>query len=319
MIKLVWLLVLVTGTVWYFGCAARLPTEGVPEPGTYRVPLRFGGWKRSYLVHVPRQYDPTRTYALVVVLHGAFSTARQMEQHSGFSTLADREGFIVVYPNGIGLFGWFQHWNSGHCCGRARRDNIDDVAFVATALEQVSQTLTVDRRRVYMVGNSNGGMLTYRFAAERSGLVAAIAAVSATVGGQPGDGDPAWRIPPPQLPVPVLALHGRTDEVVAYAGGLGKRRPGKRSDVSVAESVGLWVDRNGCDAEPVAERLRQGRVLRQTWSGGTCRAEVVLYTLEQWGHVWPGRHFTRKLEPGDTLLNFDAAAVVWEFFRRHRR
>ena len=91
-----------------------------------------------------------------------------MEKFSGFSALADREKFLVLYPDGMGLFGYLQHWNAGHCCGKAAKDKVDDVGFIAAAIEDVCDHLRVDRSRIYMLGFSNGGMMAYRFAAEKT-------------------------------------------------------------------------------------------------------------------------------------------------------
>jgi len=80
-----------------------------------------------------------------------------MENWSGWSQLADREGFIVIYPEGIGLLGFLQHWNAGHCCGKAAEDDWDDVAFIEAAINGVSIQYEIDKHRIYMVGFSNGG------------------------------------------------------------------------------------------------------------------------------------------------------------------
>lgn len=101
-------------------------------PGTHKVLVdqRVSGVRRSYFVHVPAGSDGTTPLPVVLALHGAFSTARKFKRESGLSRLADREGFLVVYPQGIGLGDLFRHWNSGHCCGKARKMNLDDVGFV---------------------------------------------------------------------------------------------------------------------------------------------------------------------------------------------
>ncbi len=100
-------------------CTASLPKDVPPGPKTYKnkVAMRVMLSRRSYMVHIPPNLDPLRPLPLVVAIHGAFETAKDMEKRSGFSNLADKEGFVVVYPNGIGLFGLLQHWNAGHCCG----------------------------------------------------------------------------------------------------------------------------------------------------------------------------------------------------------
>jgi len=245
-----------------------------------------------------------------VALHGAFSTARKFERESGLSLLADREGFLVVYPQGIGLGDLFRHWNSGHCCGKARKLNLDDVGFALAAVDDVARRNPVDRTRLYVVGHSNGGMLAYRIAAERPELVAALAVASATIGGIPSADEPEWTVPRPKHPVPVLALHGRADDNVPYEGGRASQSRGKSSTISVARSIGLWVDANGCDPDPQVELTNGGLVERQSWSGCGDDSEVVLYSLDGWGHEWPEE---------DALGGFDASATIWKFFERHRR
>ena len=86
-------------------------------PATYRerMDLFTGGFQRSYRVHIPSGYYGISALPLVVVIHGAFDTARGIEKFSAFSKLADREHFIVLYPEGTGIFGCLQHWNAGHC------------------------------------------------------------------------------------------------------------------------------------------------------------------------------------------------------------
>ena len=145
------------------GCTTSLPKKHIVGPKTYKnkVDIRISGFRRTYLVHIPPDYNPQNPLPLVVVIHGAFDTAKGMEKFSGFSDLADREGFVVLYPNGMGILGFLQHWNAGHCCGKAANDNLDDVGFVAATIEDVSARLAIDRSRVYMVGFSNGGMLIY--------------------------------------------------------------------------------------------------------------------------------------------------------------
>jgi polyhydroxybutyrate depolymerase len=107
------------------GCATSLSKDHVEGGNTYKnaVDLRINGFRRTYLVHIPSGYKPETPLPLVVVIHGAFDTAEGMEKFSRFSQLADREGFMVLYPNGMGILGFLQHWNAGHCCGKAADDH----------------------------------------------------------------------------------------------------------------------------------------------------------------------------------------------------
>ncbi len=303
------------------GCTATLPKDHITGPKTYKgtVDVRIHGFRRTYLVHVPPGYRPETPVPLVVVLHGAFDTADGMEISSGFSLLADRDRFIVLYPNGMGILGFLQHWNAGHCCGKAASDQLDDVGFVAAAIEDVSSRFNVDRDRVYMVGFSNGGMLAYRFAAERGDLLAAAAPLAASIGGKPSGEAPEWRIPDPVRPIPILVFHGLSDDHVPYAGGASRARGGSRTYWSVEESVNFWVTRNGCDPQGASHSLKDGSVQMKSWGGCNDNADVALYLIKDWGHVWPGKHFTAALSEGDPLRNLDAAEIIWDFFQSHPR
>jgi len=303
------------------GCATSLPKDHVEGGKTYKnaVEIRINGFRRTYLVHIPSGYKPETPLPLVVVIHGAFDTAEGMEKISRFSQLADREGFVVLYPDGMGILGFLQHWNAGHCCGKAASDNLDDVGFVAATIEDVCGRFKIDRDRIYMAGFSNGGMLTYRFASERGDLLAAAAPMAASIGGRPSEDLPEWRIPEPVRPIPIMVFHGLSDDDVSYEGGGSRHRGGTRTYWSVEESVQFWVTRNGCSPQGVSKELYAGSVRMKSWVDCKDEAEVVLYLIRGWGHVWPGRYFTSALAEGDPLKNFDAAEIVWDFFKSHRR
>jgi len=311
-------LLLLALTIFVSACATFPQAGQVKGSATYDVAMEYstGGFQRSYRLHVPAGYDGARALPLVVVVHGAFDNARGIEKFSGFSRLADRENFIVLYPNGIGILGWLQHWNAGHCCGKAAEDNIDDVGYLAAAIEDVTAKLAVDRRRVYMVGFSNGGMLTYRFAAEKGDLLAAAAPMAASAGGRASSTVPEWRIADPVTPLPLLVIHGLADDDIPYAGGRSEHRGGERTYWPVEASIRPWIDRNGCKGPPAQSSLNHGAVRVRHWKACRDKATIVFYGLENWGHVWPGPYFTGDLPVDDPLRNFDAAEIIWEFFRQ---
>jgi len=299
------------------GCSSSLSTDRV-SPGTYRQTMRPGadGPRRTYRLHVPQGYDPTRQRPLVVVIHGAYSNSRQMVERTGFDELADHEGFIVAYPDGIGVLGLLQHWNAGFCCGKALADGIDDVGFVAAVIDEVSRALAVDQGRVFLVGYSNGGMLAYRMAAEMPERLAGVAVFAATVGVRSSTGV-EHLLPKPAGPLPVLHLHGRADENVPYEGGRPAR--GSFALASARESASFWAISNGCEGEPARLEERDRHVVRETWSAGCAETPVVLLSLEGWDHSWPGPHFTDRLDRHDPLRGFDAAEVIWDFLAAERR
>lgn len=293
------------------GCQASPHASSQPfSPGTHKVVIaqRVLGIRRSYYVHIPVGDTGTMALPIVVALHGAFSTARQFERETGLSPLADIDRFIVIYPQGFGLGNFFRHWNSGHCCGRARKMNLDDVSFALATVDDLARHNPIDRHQLYVAGFSNGGMLAYRIAAEHPDIIAAVAAVSATIGGIPSANEPEWTVTRPKLPISVLAIHGFADESVPYEGGRGAQTRGMTSAISVTRSIGFWVQADGCGAKPQSQRIAQGHIEQSVWSHCASDTEVALYSVNGWGHQWP-----RK----DQLGGFDAAQTIWRFFERH--
>jgi polyhydroxybutyrate depolymerase len=302
-------------------CRPMLPDQNTAGGTTYKakVDLRIRGFRRSYLIHLPEGYDPSRPMPLVVVIHGAFDTAEGMETFSGFSDLADKEAFIVAYPNGFGLLGFLQHWNAGHCCGKAAADDLDDVGFLEAVIEDTCDRLSVDRTRIYMTGFSNGGMMTYRFAAEKGARLAAIAPLAAAAGGRPDENQPQWSSPVPRSPLPVLTIHGLSDSHVPFEGGMSPETKGSRTYWSVEKSLSVWINSNHCAENPTIHDERNGNVLVTRWLDCDHHSDVALYALKGWDHRWPGLFFTADLPSDHPLQGFDAAQIIWNFFKNHHR
>ena len=297
------------------GCSTSLPRRGTPAPGTYvqTTPLRYRLSARTYLVHIPLGYDQQKAWPLVLVLHGAFATARSIEERSGFSALADHEGF-VVYPNGIGLFGSLQHWNAGHCCGLAQVDHVDDVGFLRYVIRDVASKIRIDPRRIYVAGHSNGAMLAYRFASEDCEQIAGVAVVAGTIGSSKSPQEATCTVGPPRTPVPLIAVHGREDESVPFTGGPGLHG-GPRRYVSVPDSVERWAQYCGCLPGPEVCDDPLGNRRTLTWHDEKGNSVVVLHVLDHWKHVWPGTTVTGRLPEDHPLRTFEAAQVIWDFFR----
>lgn len=309
-------LVLVGTLIILPGCGASRPDPGILTPGTYFqiTPVHYRWSTRTYLLHIPRNYHEQKAWPFVLALHGAFGTASTMERQSGFSKLADREGFVVAYPNGIGLFGYLQHWNAGHCCGLAEMDRVDDVGFLRYVIRDVSNRVHLDPQRLYVVGYSNGAMLAYRFASEHSESITAVGVVAGSLGSSKGQGSAACGVGPPKTPVPLIAIHGRDDETIPFVGGPGLRS-GPRHYVPVIESVGRWAQYCRCAVAPeVTDDPSEDRCT-MTWRDGQEEPWVVLHILDHWKHVWPGTFVTGQLPPEHPVRMFDASQAIWDFFR----
>jgi polyhydroxybutyrate depolymerase len=299
------------------GCGTPRPAPGTLMPGTYIqiTPLRYRWSMRTYLLHIPQGYHEQKAWPFILVLHGAFGTASTMERQSGLSELADREGFVVAYPNGIGLFGYLQHWNAGHCCGLAEMDRVDDVGFLRYVMRDASSRVHIDPQCVYVVGHSNGAMLAYRFAAENSELIAAVGVVAGCIGSSKGRASAACWIGPPKTPVPLIAIHGGDDQTIPLAGGPGLHS-GPRQYVSVVDSVGRWARYCRCIPAPQITNDPCGGRCTMTWRDDREEPWVVLHVLEHWKHAWPGTSVTGQLPPNHPLRMFEASQVIWDFFCR---
>lgn len=166
-------------------------------PGTSTVNLQSGGTSRSYLLHIPPGYDGTKPLPLVFDVHGYTSFASEQLMRSKWDKMADKEGFILIDPDGVN-----KSWNAGSCCGGNKQD---DVKFFRDMVAKATADLCVDSKRVYVSGHSNGGAMTYRLACEAADIFAAVAPVC------------GWMTVSscnPARPIPVLAIRGKNDTTV---------------------------------------------------------------------------------------------------------
>jgi polyhydroxybutyrate depolymerase len=298
-------------------CMSALPRGQVNGPQTYKVAIDFqtGGFHRNFHVHVPPAYDGTTPLPLLIVIHGAFGTAKEIEKRSGFSQLADREGFMVMYPNGIGIAGLLQHWNAGHCCGKAAEDRIDDVGYLNASIDAASSRLAIDTDRIYMVGFSNGGMLTYRFCAESGSRLAGAAVLAGAIGSRLGEAPPMWTMPQSAPPVPMLIIHGLQDTHVPFNGGSLKPADPPRHYDSVEDAVAYWIRQNGCPRDRETFKVINPWVRLQQWETCSSRLPVRLYTIGNWAHTWPGGTEIAALDGAHPMKGFEAAKLIWTFFQ----
>ncbi|HEY4127708.1 MAG TPA: PHB depolymerase family esterase [Gammaproteobacteria bacterium] len=281
--------------------------------GDPKLEIEYGGLDRSYLLHLPNP-TPATPPAVVLVLHGGGGNAESMAKQTGFDAEADKQGFIVVYPNGtdesrplMNLLGRsLLTWNAGTCCGFARENNIDDVGFLRAVVTQVLKDNAADPKRVYATGISNGGMMAYRLACEASDVFAAIAPVSAVLEYQPCK---------PAQPISVFHIHGAKDENVPVAGGVGKKAIEKEDRKPVQDTIDFWVKQDGCG---VTVHSQEPGVLMTNYGGCQGGSEVSYFLIQDGGHSWPGgQRISRILDPPSTALN--ATSEIWRFFAEHSK
>lgn len=307
--------------VVFAGTGSLLAADRTAAGGDHDIALVDADRLRHYLLHVPPEVVLHAPIPVMIALHAGGSSAVHFKRYSGLDRVADREGFVVAYPAGLGR--WLLSWNAGDCCGYASAHDVDDVGFVVHVLRDVARRLPVDRTRVYLTGHSNGAMMAHRVAAEASARIAAIAAVA---------GAPAVDHFDPARPVPVLHIHSVDDPRERYGQEFGPpfpiTTPNAHQQHPVEFELARWVDRDACRTQPrVAERRARpaggGRpaqtATRLTYAPCASGAEVQLWKLTGVGHGWPGAdsRIQGLLGPETNLI--DAAAEVWTFVGKFTR
>jgi len=285
--------------------AAALLAIAALAPGDHRFTLH----ERAYIVHVPPGAGG-RPLPVVVNLHGGGGNAENQQRYSGMDRVADREHFLVVYPDGTGRLKRMLVWNAGTCCGASVAD---DVGFIRAVIDDVAKRTPIDRKRVFATGMSNGAMMAYRLGAEASDLFSAIAPVAGAM---------AVTSFHPARPVSVMHIHSVDDPRALYAGGLGPPFPmtnHREMHAAVEPQLAKWIAFDGCRATPTTVKHLAGDGTTATkLDYGPCStgALVILWKLTGSGHVWPGssKHFERLLGKPNNL--FDASEEIWSFFSR---
>ncbi|MGY4342360.1 poly(3-hydroxybutyrate) depolymerase [Bradyrhizobium sp. LM2.9] len=173
--------------------------------------IDIDGVKRSYTAQLPAK----RLVPLVVVLHGKTQRGADMMTRTAWPQVAKREGFAVVFPDGLN-HAWADARTKAGPALRGPPAGTDDVAFIAKLVEKLVANGTADPRRVYVTGISNGGAMAMTLVCARADLFAAGASVIMNLT------DEAAVTCHPSRPLPMLLMNGTADPLVPYEGGRGR-------------------------------------------------------------------------------------------------
>jgi polyhydroxybutyrate depolymerase len=279
-------------------CASAQSTE---KSGLKAVVLESSGVKRNYLLYVPPSFDPDTPTPLILSFHGRSSNALQQSVLSNWDLLADKEGFLVAYPNALGNP---TQWDTS--LPTSRRPN-EDLIFVSDLIDALSSQFCIDPARIYVNGMSNGGGMSNLLACALSDRIAAMGGVSGAYIGTEGQCNPP-------RPMPVIAFHGTADNIVTYEGG-----PSEAFDYpfpSVPGWAADWAAHNGCAAEPI-DLPAEGDVSGIQYTECDENADVIFYTIDGGGHTWPGGFPLPEAITGKTSTDINATNTIWEFFVAH--
>jgi polyhydroxybutyrate depolymerase len=276
--------------------------------------IDVAGLQRSYVIHLPPA-TASAPHPLLLMFHGGGGSGKGMARLTRIESVADRAGFIVVYPDGID-----HHWNDGRA---TIKHKVDDVGFIARLIDSLGHEYAIDRSRVAVAGISNGAVFAERLGCDLADRIAVVAAVSGTLAA-----DYASRCHPAR-PVSILQFDGTADPIMPYAGGhvadFGGR--GEGGDVlSVDATAAFWSRMDGCGAGshdqslPVSVRFDPTRVTLA--SSGPCRdgTAVRVYSITGGGHTWPGgMQYLPRFIIGRGTRQIDASDIIVHFVRKHPR
>jgi len=226
---------------------------------------------------------------VLFVLHGYTSRGLWIMNYSGFQSIADDAGLIVIYPQGTLLPATGQtHWNVG---GWTTSSTTDDVGFINSVINFLNNEYSIDSKKIYSTGMSNGGYMSYKLACDLSPRIAAVVSVTGSMTNETTDGCN------PTHPTSVAQIHGLQDTVVNYDGN-GFSKP-------IEDVMDYWVDINNCTLEPDTSEIsgNNGGGIHDVYSGCDNQTNVELYLMTNMGHNWPNQN-NHDLQASTTVWNF---------------
>ena len=269
--------------------------------------IHFGGETRTFRTYIPAGLPDKAVVPLLFVLHGSAGSGEDMiaiTQH-GFEKIADKEKFIVVYPDALE-----RRWNE-------QDGTADDAGFLLAIAGKLAAESLIDKKHIFIAGISNGGMMAQRLACEHADRIAGIATVAGTLP------EKLAGVCKPARPVPVLVIHGTDDPIVPWNGGPVAGFAEFGIVLSGPETVAIWTANNRCRGAAVtttpADRDPQDgtRIRIERYADCAGGAAVSLFMVEGGGHTWPGGfQYLPERFIGRTTREIDANQVIWDFFRQ---
>lgn len=281
--------------------AATDTTQSFPDP----PPTTFGG-NRPVKIKVPEDYDAKKAYPLLIVLHGYSASGAVQEFYLGVTPLVEREKVLVLSPDGTQDVVNNRFWNASDACCDFADTGVDDVAYIKGLISDVKKAYHIDAKRVYLLGHSNGGFMSYRMACDAADQIAAIASLA-------GATQLKQDACQPSEPVSVLQVHGTSDGTIKYPGGeitVPNFQPATGYP-SAKQSVEYWGKYNKCTGPlgTVEGKLDLDTSLAgdeteiQSISGCPTGIDVRLWTIQK------GEHLPK--------LNENFINNVWKWFQAH--
>lgn len=244
---------------------------------------------RTFIAHLPEGYTSNNQYPIVLNLHGLSSNASHQQLYSQFDSVADVHGFIVIYPNGIS--------NSWSTIGDA------DANFLSNLVDSVRERYSTNSC-LFVMGMSQGGFMTYKFATATQHEITAIAVGSGNMSNRLQDNSSSA----PR--VSVMHFHGTADNIVSFDG---------TALISPVDStIQWWVEHNNANPVPLVTYLEDkdnadsSTVEKYYYDGGVSGVDVTFYKIVNGGHTWSGGTSINLF--GHTNQDIHQSTIIGEYF-----
>ena len=263
--------------------------------------IEHDGYERCWLTHIPSTYDAASPAPLLINMHGFGGTNSDFYNYSQFNVLAEEEGFVTLYPQGVE-----DSWNAGWCCGEAKDVGIDDVDFILTMIETVSTNISFDAPRIYSSGHSNGCAMTHKLANEASHVFAAAGCMALYLLEEPH---------PSYSPISLIEVHGVVDAIIPYGTSYSSSLYFDGSldgEEGAIQNIMDWAEMNGCEDSGGLPKVFENYADYSVMGYDACEmdTEVHLVTLNYANHwPYPGIDF-------DNPTDVDTVQIVWDFMSR---
>jgi len=260
-------------------------------PGDQTESIKVGSLTRTFLRHIPSGYTGKSPVPVVIDFHPLGGTGSGQKSATTWGSVADTNGFIMVWPDGVG-----NSWNVGRCCSTAQSENVDDVAFTRAIITTLQKEACIDSKRIYASGCSNGGGMAFKVACDAADVIAAVAPVDFDcVTGAAAN--PSCGSCKPARPISEIQFRGTSDTAVPYGGGSGPRGtmfPGAE------ENFSEWGAINTCTGDPQPVAYHDGCEAYPMCGGGV---QTVLCTVKNGTHC-------------GNYQSFGIVNIAWSMFQK---
>lgn len=259
------------------------------------------GIVRTYKLYVPAIYSGNVPVPLLLNFHGYTSNSNEQMFYGDFRNIADTANFLVVHPQGT-----LDNTNTTHFNVGWGGSTVDDVGFTEALIDSLSAVYSIDQNRIYAVGMSNGGFMSFRLACDLSSKIAAVGSVTGSMTPSTLGNCNASH------PMPIIQIHGTTDPTVPYNGSTGWT-------ASVTNILNHWATFNNCSPVPTVVNVPNTNVLdgstveKYTYENGDNCSEVVHFKVTNGQHTWPGSIFNFA----GTNYDINASVEIWNFISKY--